>query len=302
MFKLLSKESNIFSIPVYLGFLLFIVILFNIFNFNTLSIVSACITFSGIALGYFLFNKIDLTYQTHLPLFLYTFFIFGLYPGYLDIGIAVSLLTNSFLLLILTSQNEQMQNSSYILVGAILGINFIFLPTTFPLTFFVLLHIIMTSGRIGLNIFRLFYGMILIGISYFSIAYFLHWNSWNTNYIPVIDPKPMMEFYPLYFLVPIALMLVYAVMDHFSNYNKKSPTSRFKYTFLLIFSLAQIITIFLYMGENREYLLLMAFPATVIISRMLRFLPKYWMKEVCLWICIFSLVLYKIANYFDFIH
>ena len=302
MFKLLSKESNIFSIPVYLGFLLFIVVLFNIFNFNTLSVISACVTFAGIALGYFLFNKIDLTYQTHLPLFLYTFFIFGLYPGYLDIGIAVSLLTNSFLLMILTSQYEQVQNSLYILVGALLGINFIFLPTTFPLILFVLLHIIMTSGRIGLNIFRLFYGMFLIAISYFSIAYFLHLDRWNLDYLPIIDPEPMTNFYPLYFLIPIVLMLIYAVMDHFQNYNKKSPTSRFKYTFLLIFSLAQMVSIFLYMGENHEYLLLVAFPASIIISRMLRFLPKYWMQEVCLWICIFSLVIYKISNYFDLIH
>ncbi|WP_228377369.1 DUF6427 family protein, partial [Chryseobacterium indologenes] len=30
MFKLLSKESNIFSIPVYIGFLLLVVIIFNI--------------------------------------------------------------------------------------------------------------------------------------------------------------------------------------------------------------------------------------------------------------------------------
>ncbi|WP_228409250.1 DUF6427 family protein, partial [Chryseobacterium sp. HMWF001] len=35
MFKLLSKESNIFSIPVYIGFLLLIVITFNLLNFNT---------------------------------------------------------------------------------------------------------------------------------------------------------------------------------------------------------------------------------------------------------------------------
>ena len=118
MFRLLSKESNIFSIPVYLGFLSLIVILFNIFNFNSLSLISAIITFAGIALGYFLFIKIDLTYQTHLPLFFYTFFIFGLYPGYLDIGIAVSLLTNSFILLLLTNQDETEKNSSYLLVNS----------------------------------------------------------------------------------------------------------------------------------------------------------------------------------------
>ena len=299
MFKLLSKESNIFSIPVYLGFLSLIVILFNIFNFNSLSLISAIITFAGIALGYFLFIKIDLTYQTHLPLFFYTFFIFGLYPGYLDIGIAVSLLTNSFILLLLTNQDETEKNSSYLLVGSILAVNFIFLPTTFPLTVFVILHIISTSGRIGLNIFRLFFGMTLVTIAYFSFAYFFNLNNWDSAYLPIIDLKILSDFYPLYFLVPVLIFLIYAVFNHFGNYNKKSPTSRYKYTFLLVYSLAQIVTIFLYMGKNQEYLLLMAFPATIIISRMLRFLPKYWMRELCLWVCIFSLILYKTFNYFN---
>ncbi len=299
MFKLLSKESNIFSIPVYLGFLLLIVISFNIFNFNTLSLISAVITFAGIALGYFLFHNVDLTYQTHLPLFLYTFMVFGLYPGYLDIGIAVSLLTNSFILLLLTDQDNSSKNSSYLLVGSILAVNFIFLPTTYPLIFFVILHIISTAERVGLNIFRLFYGMLLIGIAYFSVAYFLDMNSWNSDYLPVVDLKPMTDFYPLYFLSPIALMLVYAVFDHFRNFNKKSPRSRYKYSFLLVFSLSQMITICFYMGKNYEYLLLMAFPATIIISRMLRFISKYWMQELYLWICIFSLILYKIFNYFN---
>lgn len=69
MFRLLSKESNIFSIPVYLFFLLTIVITFNAFNFSVLNIISAVFTFAGIALGYFLFNKVNLTYQTHIPLF-----------------------------------------------------------------------------------------------------------------------------------------------------------------------------------------------------------------------------------------
>ena len=75
MFKLLSKESNIFSIPVYIGFLLLIVITFNLLNFNTYEAIIAGITFLGIALGYFCFHSIALNYQTHLPLFLYTFFI-----------------------------------------------------------------------------------------------------------------------------------------------------------------------------------------------------------------------------------
>lgn len=300
MFRLLSKESNIFSIPVYIGVLLLIVIGFNFLDFNTLDVFSAVITFAGIALGYFCFNAIALNYQTHLPLFLYTVIIFSLYLGDLDIGIAVSLFTNSIILLLLTNIDMVVRKNSYILVGAILAINFIFLPTTWPMTLFVILHIIGTSDKVGLHFFRLIFGISLIAMSYFGIAYFLGMNSWNPVYFPFGQFEISKHLVNLIWLLPIGLLLLHAVMDHFRNFNQKSPTSKFKYTFLLIFSLAQLITIVLYMGNHYEYLLLLALPASIILSRMLKFLPKYWMKEMGLWLIIFSLVLFKLANYFKF--
>ncbi len=299
MFRLLSKESNIFSIPVYIGFLLLGVIIFNILNFNTYEAIIAIITFVGISLGYFCFNAIALNYHTHLPLFLYTFFIFGLYDGNIDLGIAVALLTNSFLLLLLTSTDEDLRKKSYVLVGAILALNFIFLPTTWPMIFFVLIHLIVTSERIGLNIFRFILGMSLISLSYFSLMFFFKFNDWNLDYFPFGKIKFITNYTELFPLIPIILMLVYSIYDHFRNYNKKSPISRYKYTFLLVFSFAQLVSIILYMNNRYEYLLLLAFPTTIIVSRMLRFMPKYWMQEVGLWVIIVSLIGFKAGTHFD---
>ncbi|PTT75798.1 DUF6427 family protein, partial [Chryseobacterium sp. HMWF001] len=275
------------------------VITFNLLNFNTYEGIIAGITFLGIALGYFCFHSIALNYQTHLPLFLYTFFVFGLYPGNLDIGIAVALLTNSFLLLLLTSTNEDIRKKSYVLVGSIVALNFIFLPTTWPMAVFVIIHVIATSERIGLNIFRFLLGIVLIVFSYFSVMFFIDFKSWNIDYFPFGKMKPVTDYTELLPLIPVIGMLIYAVYDHFRNYNKKSPISRYKYTFLLVFSMAQLITIILYMNKNYEYLLLLAFPSTIIISRMLRFLPKYWMQEVGLWMLIFSLIGFKAGTYFN---
>lgn len=299
MFKLLSKESNIFSIPVYIVFLLFIVILFNILNFNTYEAIVAGITFLGIALAYFCFHSIALNYQTHLPLFLYTFFIFGLYPGGIDIGITVALLTNAFLMLLLTSTNEDLRKKSYVLVGSIVALNFIFLPTTWPMAVFVLIHVIATSERVSLNIIRFLLGVLLIVTSYLSTMYFLDFNTWNLDYFPFGKMTIITDYHELFPLIPIALLLIYAIYDHFSNYNKKSPISKYKYTFLLVFSLAQLVTIILYMNKNYEYLLLLAFPSSIILSRMLRFLPKYWMRELSLWLIILSLIMFKAETYFD---
>ncbi|RQO38295.1 hypothetical protein DBR39_15630 [Chryseobacterium sp. KBW03] len=299
MFKLLSKESNIFSIPVYIGFLLLVVIIFNILNFNTYEAIVAGITFLGIALGYFCFHSIALNYQTHLPLFLYTFFIFGLYPGNLDIGIAVSLLTNSFLILLLTSADEDIRKKSYVLVGAIVALNFIFLPTTWPMALFVIIHVIATSAKIALNLFRFLLGIALITFSYFSVMYFVQFTSWNIDYFPFGKMKPITDYTEILPLIPVVLMLIYAVYDHFKNYNKKSPISRYKYTFLLVFSVAQLVSIILYMNKSYEYLMLLAFPSSIILSRMMRFLPKYWMKEAGLWLIIISLLTFKAGTVFD---
>ena len=299
MFRLLSKESNIFSIPVYIFFLFLLIISFNILDFKTLGVFSSIITFCGFALGYFLFNAIGLNYNTHLPLFLYTFFVFALYPGSLDIGIAMSLFTNSFVMVLLTSNQDEVRKNSYLIIGAILAVNFLFLPTTWPMFIFVLIHLISTSDHISLNIFRLFFGNALVFGTYFGVMYLIGYHDFDESYIPYVEDSFMQDYYPLYFLSPVALYVLYAVMDHFANFNKKSPSSKFKYTFMLLFFLAQLVTVFLYMGKNYEYLLLLVLPNVIILSRALRFLKKYWMKEFGLWIIILTLLLFKLTTYID---
>lgn len=299
MFRLLSKESNIFSIPVYIFFLFLLIISFNILDFKTLDVFSSIITFCGFALGYFLFNAIGLNYNTHLPLFLYTFFVFALYPGSLDIGIAMSLFTNSFVMVLLTSNQDEVRKNSYLIIGAILAVNFLFLPTTWPMFIFVLIHLISTSDHISLNIFRLFFGNALVFGTYFGVMYLIGYHDFDESYIPYVEDSFMQDYYPLYFLSPVALYVLYAVMDHFANFNKKSPSSKFKYTFMLLFFLAQLVTVFLYMGKNYEYLLLLVLPNVIILSRALRFLKKYWMKEFGVWIIILTLLLFKLTTYID---
>ncbi|MEC5394008.1 DUF6427 family protein [Bergeyella sp. RCAD1439] len=299
MFKLLSKESNIFSIPVYILFLLLVITAFNVLNFSLLESISAGVAFLGISLVYFVFNPMNLTYQTHVPLFLYTFFIFGFYPENMDLGLSVSLLTNSFLLLVLSSTEDQVRKRSYLLVGAFLAVNYLFLPTTWPMLIFVVMHIIATSRQIALNLFRLVFGIVLVFFAYFCLMYTIGFTTFNADYLPIDLGPVRRDFSSLYSLVPVVVLLVYAVLDHFNHFNEKSPDSRFKYTFLLIFVMAQLTTIVLYMGEHHQYLMLMAFPASVILSRMLRFLPNYWMKELGLWLIIGCMLAFKVLNYFQ---
>lgn len=299
MFELLSKKISFFSIPIYLIFLSVIIIFFNTLEFNTITIVSGIVAFIGFALGYFTLEKIDLTHGSHLPYFLYTLFIFATYPGHLDIGLAVSLLINSLILLILSDNELSYNGRIYTLIGVFLGINFIFLPTIYPLIIFVFFHIIRTSERTALNLFRLFFGLLLCAIIYFSFAYFLGMNDWDSTYLPLIEQSWIKDFFSIELLSPVIVLLLYAILDHFLNYQKKNPTNRYKYNFLLFYTISLLLTVFFYMGEQKEYLLLLSFPVSVLLSRMLRFLPKFWLRESALWLIISSMLLFKISDYFN---
>lgn len=299
MFRLLSKETNIFSIPVYIFFLFLMVISFNILDFKALGVFSALITFCGIALGYFLFNTTALNHNTHIPLFLYTFFVFALYPNSLDVGIAMSLFTNSFVLALLTNSNENIRQNAFLAIGTLLAINYLFLPTAWPLFLFVLIHLFFTSNNIPLNLFRYFFGMAMVFGTYFGVAYLLELHAFDARYLPKVEPSFMKDFFPLYYLSPVFLLLLYAIADHYANFNKKSPASKFKYSFLLLFFTSQLVTVMLYMGKNYEYLLVLVLPVVIILARALRFMKTYWAKEVSLWIIVISLVLFRISSFIN---
>ena len=294
MFRLLSKETNIFSIPIYMGVILAIVLMVNALSFSLLNIISSFIAFCGMALGCVLFNKIGMTRRTHLPLFLYICFIFSFYTENLDIGISMALFTNSILLFFLTDENPKLRDNSYFLIGNILAINFIFMPTTWTLFLFIIIHIIGNSEKkVSLNIFRLILGIGLVFFGYFCLMYILGFDEFNWDYIPFISNQIISDFSAFYALVPILFFCVLAILDHFINFNKKSPANKYKYAFILIFLLAQCLTLVFYMGHSYEYFLLVMLPISIILSRFLRFLNKPWLQEVGLWIIVFSCLLFK---------
>lgn len=294
MFRLLSKETNIFSIPIYMGVILAIILITNTLYFSLLNVISSFIAFCGMALGCVLFNKIGMTRRTHLPLFLYICFIFSFYTENLDIGISMALFTNSILLFFLTDENPKLRDNSYFLIGNILAVNFIFMPTTWTLFLFIIIHIIGNSEKkISLNIFRLILGIGMVFLGYFCLMYILGFNEFNWDYIPFISNQIISDFSAFYALVPILFFCVLAILDHFINFNKKSPANKYKYAFTLIFLLAQCLTLVFYMGHSYEYFLLVMLPISIILSRFLRFLNKPWQQEVGLWIIVFSCLLFK---------
>ena len=250
MFRLLSKEVKLFSIPIYIGLVIFVILTTNNFSFGFINIISNLSALAGIYLGYILFNKLALNRHSHLPLFLYSIFILSFYPENLDIGISIAVFINSILLFFLTDDSPKLRENSYFLIGNLLALNFIFLPSTWTLSLFVLIHIIATSDKILSNIAKMLWGIIMIFLGYFCFMYSIGFKYFNPNYFPLISSEIQTNFSKLYFLIPIVIFCILGILDHFINFNKKSPQNKFKYSFILAFLLTQCLILTLYMGEN----------------------------------------------------
>lgn len=297
MFRLLSKESNIFSVPLYLALLFLALVSMSVQDISVYAVTSASLAMIGFGLGFFCFHTLGITYFNHLPYVLYLLFVVTFYPDTLALGTAIAVLANSIVIYSLSGMRERPDSALYLVLGNVSASAFLALPTTWPMGIFLLIHIISTSSSIIKNIIRYLFGIILTCLFYLGFAYVLGADSWSSKYWPFHGWHWVDTWKNYVILLPIVLFTLYSIANHFFHYNQKSPISRFRYTFLLLFLLAQLVTIFMYMGKSYEYLLLIALPVSIIIARGLRFLPKYWMRELLLWIIILSALAFKLGIY-----
>ena len=135
-----------------------------------------------------------------------------------------------------------------------------------------------TSSNISANLFPTIFGIVLLFINYAGLYYLLDIPDYYTRLIPYVSDKMITNIEPLIFLSPVLLFLLYSIYDHFVHFSKKSPSSKFRYILLLSILTKHIDYSYIFMGTQYEFLLLIAFPVSVITSRGLRFISKYWVK------------------------
>lgn len=302
MFKLLSQKTSIFSIPLYMGLLLglLMITILSQPSIDYLQWLSHMIAFFGFALGYFLFLRISLTRPTHLSLFLYTLSIFCLYPSDLPLSMSLSLLISTFVLTILTHEDDSIRRGSYMVLGSAVALNYIFLPASWPLSIFVVIHILMISNNIIESIFQFLFGGVLSLIGYGCAMYFLGYTELDNHYLPWWHTQKRTNWTKLSLLFPLILMTLTAMGDSLINFNKKSPFSRYRYTFISLLFFSNLASVIFFMGEEPEFLLLLILPSTIILVRWLHYISRLWLKEILLWIIFASLLVYRLSSFFDF--
>jgi Family of unknown function (DUF6427) len=299
MFRLLARPTNIFSIPFFIGALCFIFISYNAFYFDVSQAVVSVVLFLAISLGYYIFNQINLTHQSHLPLLMYSLMLIGFYNESLNFNLAMSLLLINIIILILTNEKEVYRKKSYFIVGFLMSTCIMFQAETWPVCLFLMVHIITSSERMAYNLLQIFCSLVLSLISVAAYRYLFGLPLYEDNLLPYISYDFIYDYQWMLLLSPIVILLVFALSKHLLQREQMSPNSTFRYNLLIIFLLSVMLMAVFYMGENYNFLIFLALPSCIFIARFLLQMRESEWQEILLWLMIISLIGFKAITYYQ---
>ena len=299
MFRLLARPTNIFSIPFFIGILSFIFISYNAFYFDVFQAINSVVLFLAISLGYYIFNQINLTHQSHLPLLMYSLMLIGFYNDGLNFNLAMALLLINIIILILTSEKEVYRKKSYFIVGLLMSLCIMFQAETWPICLFLLVHIITSSERMAYNILQILFSLLLSLISLAAYRYLMGFELYQDDLLPYISYQFITDYQWMLLLLPIVLLLIFAIGKHLLQREQMSPNSTFRYNLLLIFLLSVMLMAIFYMGENYNFLIFLAMPSCIFIARFLLQMQESEWQEIWLWLMIISLISFKAITYYQ---
>ncbi len=100
------------------------------------------------------------------------------------------------------------------------------------------------------------------------------------------------------FLIPVAIVLIYSIVNHFKNINKLTAQKKRIFLLMHFMFLVIFITYILYGGNNDTYLAFLGFSIMLMLTRYFtESKPKIeWLKEAYLWIFMICLLIY---NFYD---
>ncbi|MXV38587.1 hypothetical protein GO491_07855 [Flavobacteriaceae bacterium Ap0902] len=131
------------------------------------------------------------------------------------------------------------------------------------------------------------------------IAVFDWWGIWNNLYHSLTFN--LFEFSTSdLFLIPILMLLTVAALDYFFNINRHANHKKLIFFNSTISLLSAIVFLILWGGANKEYFLLIIFPAALYLTNYMTYNKELAKKEVYLWVLIISVLLYKFNQYIAF--
>ena len=188
-------------------------------DFKTLGVFSSIITFCGFVLGYFLFNAIGLNYNTHLPLFsVYVFLCLHYIRKFRHRNCDVTIyqfFCNGFI-----DQQSRWSKEKFIPDHwSNFMVNFLFcLQLAYVYFRFDSLYFYFRSYFA--EYFQIIFGNVLFW-TYFGWCILLVIMILTKVIFPIRRRFFLARLLSIILFLPVALYVLYAVMDHFANFNKK---------------------------------------------------------------------------------
>ncbi|WP_312133372.1 DUF6427 family protein [Empedobacter sp.] len=297
--NLLDKRNFFIQIFIIVLFTLLGVTNFNSIDLSNLEKLGVILTFLTIALVGYTDNTNDLISRSSYPTFIYILWIMPFVTGLSDYRIAGSLLLVTYVTIkLLYFESEKNDTYNAFDIGVFISFAILLSP---PLIFLgiVVFTYFLTLREVEPKIPILgFLGFLLPILIVAQVSFLLDYYFMFDFYKEQLMFTMVHFEWKQLFLVPIAIILIYSIINHFKNVNKL--TAQKKRIFLLMHFMfgTMLITYILYGGNNDAYLAFLGFSIMLMLTRYFsESKPKIeWLKEAFLWVFMICLLIY---NFYD---
>ena len=197
-------------------------------------------------------------------------------------------------ILFLFLNDESLHYLTYFNIGILLFIvNYLYFQSI-SFTIALIFYAIIFSKSFWSKLIQITFGFILTLLTLIQVNYLKEFdaNFWyffcdkSINLISLTTQN--------YYLIPFILILIFSIIDTYQNSNKQSFLKKYENNKFIIILSFGFLSLFLVNDLTFNYLLMLIFPISVYISRLINYQKKKYFQEIIFLILILSLILFKL--------
>ncbi len=294
MFKIFVAPISFFS-QIIVGLL----ILLSFYGINGLGRLGTeeviAVILSLIAYGfnvYFIKNSILLKNNTYNLLFLAAFM--SIESEYLlELPIALAFLSISILNYIFHTHKIYDQSTAFIGYAVLVFIAIVFFFPTLPF-FIIVVVVAIYSANSQKSLATFIFTFFMLWLTTLELLYLFDVLDWNQDYfcaiqlgLPSISAKWV-------YLIPIAIFIVLAIIDHFAHTFAQSLRKRNYYKLYILLFALQLLGLMCIKNNTEAQVLFMYFPVGIFIGRYLSFVKNPYIQNILMILSLAAVLLMKL--------
>lgn len=297
--NLLDKRNFFIQIFIIVLFTLLGAANFNSFDLSILEKMGVFLTILTIAFVGYTDNTNDLISTSSYPTFIYILWLMPFIGGLSDYRIAGSLLLVTYITVqLLYFESEKNDTYNAFDIGVFMSFAILLNPPLIFLgiaifAYFLTLRVVEPKIPI-LGFLGFILPVLIVAQVSFLLDYYFMYDFYKEQLMFTMVHFELKQL----FLIPVAIVLIYSIVNHFKNINKLTAQKKRIFLLMHFMFLVIFITYILYGGNNDTYLAFLGFSIMLMLTRYFtESKPKIeWLKEAYLWIFMICLLIY---NFYD---